>query len=115
MADEDKGLGRVPGPTRQHKLALFDESKRRAKEQREHDERVFRANAHKFLHEYLSLINLPKDQRATKNVLVPPNFRIEASRQMGWMLTCTDTGIKAKVVLSIVPDLSSEDLPLKPK
>lgn len=89
---------------------LFGESKRKAREAREKDEAEFRLSTLKFLHEYLSLINQDPERR--REVKVPADLVFEASRQAGWVLASRTTGVKAKIVLSIIPRFD-EDMPLK--
>lgn len=90
---------------------LFGESKRKARESREQDEAEFRLTTLKFLHEYLSLINQDPERR--REVKVPADLVFETSRQTGWVLASRTTGVKAKIVLSIIPQFD-EDMPLKP-
>jgi hypothetical protein len=119
MSTDDDGAGEL-APKRhieplERKRELFAETKRKKREQRERDERRVRREVQELLHSYLGMINRPGvGQPAPKALLVPDNLAFETDQKNGWVIACKATGVKVRIILSVVPDMSDQELPLKP-
>jgi hypothetical protein len=97
------------------KRELFAETKRKKREQREKDEKNVRREVQALLHNYLLMLNIPGESKfMPKTVMVPGNIKFEADKQNGWVIVCRETGVKVRLILSVVPDMSDQELPLKP-
>lgn len=99
----------------ERKRELFAETKRKKREQRERDEKNVRRDVQELLFDYLRMINMPDAGRpAPTTVLVPGNLVFESDKKNGWVIACKATGVKVRIILSVVPDMSDQELPLKP-